>query len=125
DPVIYDTCEDDFLSRKFHSLQRNEDGLTVPNVPPNYIHEQIEGRCAEIFFNAIPNIAGCEVGAAAVNAELSQASRMGPLNAPPPYTPCFPCVYYYAPAACYMPPTGNLNGFQAPTHLFPEKPQGH
>ncbi|EPB70666.1 GRAM domain protein [Ancylostoma ceylanicum] len=51
------------------------------------------------------------------------ASRMGPFNAPPPYTQCFPCVYYFAPAGCYMPPPGSFNGFQAPTDIFPEKPK--
>jgi len=46
-----------------------------------------------------------------------------PANAPPPYVP--PAGSYYSPPPDYYaaPPPANLNGFQAPTHVFPDRPE--
>ncbi|CAJ0609198.1 unnamed protein product [Cylicocyclus nassatus] len=52
------------------------------------------------------------------------AARSAPLFSPPPYTPMnFPAPYYSAPPNYYTPAGGDFNGFQAPTNVFPEKPQ--
>ncbi|KAK6760462.1 hypothetical protein RB195_021795 [Necator americanus] len=114
------------FSMPFQTLRNVK--LEQPLITPNYLKGgaqalpdgQFEG---EVEWRLSFPKGGCvEFGQSLLHA-TEIASRMGPFNAPPAYIPCAPCAYYYAPPSYYIPPTGNFNGFQAPTHIFPEKPQ--
>ncbi|KHJ76383.1 hypothetical protein OESDEN_23997, partial [Oesophagostomum dentatum] len=104
--------------------------LEQPLLTPNYLKGAVQALPdgqfeGEVEWKLSFPKGGCvEFGQSLLHAK-EIASRMGAaFNAPPPYVPmCFPCAYYYAPPA-YCVPTGNFNGFQAPTNVFPEKPQG-
>ena len=52
--------------------------------------------------------------------EMAQGYSRRPFDAPPPYAPP-PGAYYSAPPTYYW-TNGNYNGYQAPTHAFPEQP---
>lgn len=77
----------------------------------------------EVVWKLTFNRGGCiDFGQALLKAN-DMANSYRPYNAPPPYAP--PAgSYYAAPPNYYMPEGGNYNGFQAPTHAFPDQPPG-
>lgn len=60
-----------------------------------------------------------EFGQAMVTAAKMASRHMPPQ--PPPYTP-HQGPYYPAPPPAYMAPSGGVNGFVPPTHVFPDAP---
>jgi hypothetical protein len=69
------------------------------------------------------NKGGCiDFGKALRHAVLMVQGQNGrPANAPPPYVPPAGSAYAAPPEYQAQP---NINGFQAPTHVFPDRPEG-
>ncbi|KAJ1355710.1 hypothetical protein KIN20_013218 [Parelaphostrongylus tenuis] len=103
--------------------------LEQPLITPNYLKGDVEalpdGQFEDkVEWKLVFPKGGCiEFGQSLLHCSET-VSRVRAFNTLPAYTLCAPNVYYFAPPAYYMPPSGKIGGFQAPTHVFPEKPQG-
>ncbi|CAB3399390.1 unnamed protein product [Caenorhabditis bovis] len=103
--------------------------LEQPMLAPNYLKGWIQplaggnfDGCPE-FRLSFPKGGCIEFGQALLRA-AELASRTRPFAAPPAYEQAPKAqqnTYYSAPPAYYM-SQGNYQGFQAPTHVFPEQP---
>jgi len=67
------------------------------------------------------NKGGCVDFGQALLRAADMAHRYRPYDAPPAYAPP-PGAYHSAPPTYYTTVDGNYNGFQAPTHAFPDMP---
>lgn len=108
----------------FHTLQNVK--LEQPILAPNYLKGLIQGLPGgnfdgEVTWKLSFPKGGCvDFGKALLRAN-DLASRARPFAAPPAYNNT-PTTYYTAPPTYYIPPPGAYQGFQAPTHAFPEQP---
>ncbi|KAF8355706.1 hypothetical protein PRIPAC_97329, partial [Pristionchus pacificus] len=65
---------------------------------------------------------GCIDFGQALLAAVHLASRQRPSQAPPVYAPTAHATYAAAPPTYYEAPKGPYYGFQAPVHVFPDRP---
>ncbi|CAD6190543.1 unnamed protein product [Caenorhabditis auriculariae] len=107
----------------FHSLRNVK--LEQPLLGANYLKGEVEALPGGNFEGIIewrlsfPKGGCIDFGQALLRA-ADMASKARPFAAPPSYAPA-PQSYYSAPPNYYI-SGGNYNGFQAPTHAFPEQP---
>lgn len=108
----------------------NDIRLEQPLFGANYLEGKVVGQPGGNFEGTVgwklvfPKGGCIDFGKALRQAVLFvQNQGQRPADAPPPYVP--PAGSYYAPPpAYYTADAANMNGFQAPTHVFPDRPQG-